>query len=366
MTAKNILCDLINFKTDIETISHTECCHYVCDLLAKNGFIFKLVYDGVQNHIIAISNKYKLENINNGLVLFGHLDVVKADETKWNTPPFSATIKDDKVYGRGTVDMKSFSACVLNLLPEIYTLNYPVILVFTFDEETLSNGIPMIQEFFKNNNILPNACIVGEPTNFNICVGTKGCKRFETIITGKSAHSSAPELGVNAIYIASHLVNFLEKEVEILKENKSTLSVGEINGGTQANIVADKAVINWLARVFDKKILETMNSHILNEALKLQEKYPGSTIITEEKEELVPFYNENKVFANFVKSIVKTDFITLPYSTEAGYMQDLGIETIVFGCGDQKLAHTDNEFITITDLKKYNNILKEIFANYKP
>ena len=192
-------------------------------------------------------------SIDNGLVLSGHTDVVPVDGQDWTSDPFIATIRGDKLYGRGSCDMKGFIACALTLLPKAVKLSQagqlsrPLHLALSFDEEVGCLGAPLILADLAQRGITPDYCIVGEPTNMTMVVAHKGIAVYRCRVHGKSAHSSLTHQGVNAISYASRLVGYVDDlacEISHRDDNDalfdvpfSTLSVGTIKGGTATNIV---------------------------------------------------------------------------------------------------------------------------------
>ena len=201
----------------------------------------------------------------------------------WSTDPFKATIKGDKLYGRGSCDMKGFIACALAYAP-IYSktnLNRDIHFSFTFDEETACLGAPILIKELKKRNIEDGICIVGEPTKMKIIDAHKGCYEYTTYFEGLAGHSSAPHKGVSAVEFAARYANKLIELREELKKRVpkdsifdppySTLQVGGIFGGIAHNVIADKCHINWETRpvikedgnFLNKKIDKFANEYII-------------------------------------------------------------------------------------------------------
>ena len=156
------------------------------------------------------------DEINHGLVLSGHTDVVPVDGQDWTSEPFTATIRGDKIFGRGACDMKGFIACALTLLPQAVKLSNagqlrrPLHLALSFDEEVGCLGAPLLLADLKARGITPDHCIVGEPTNMAMVVAHKGIAVYRCRVHGKSAHSSLTAQGVNAISYALSLIHISE------------------------------------------------------------------------------------------------------------------------------------------------------------
>ena len=193
------------------------------------------------------------------IILSGHTDTVPVSKS-WSTDPFKATVKGDKLYGRGSCDMKGFIACTLAFAP-IYArtdLNRDIHFCFTFDEETACIGAPILIEELKKRNIQDCICIIGEPTKMKIIDAHKGCYEYTTYFEGLAGHSSTPHKGVSAVEFAARYANKLIELREELKKRApkdsifdppfSTLQVGGIFGGIAHNVIADKCHINWETR----------------------------------------------------------------------------------------------------------------------
>ena len=150
-------------------------------------------------------------NINGGVVLSGHSDVVPADPTDWTTPPCTADRRNGRIYGRGTADMKGFVACVLAMAP-IYAeldLTVPIHVALTFDEEDGFHGAPILLADLVERGVRPSAAIIGEPTGLRTVGAHKGCYEYRTMVTGMNGHSSAPAEAVSAVHHASRWISGL-------------------------------------------------------------------------------------------------------------------------------------------------------------
>ncbi|MEM6477003.1 MAG: M20/M25/M40 family metallo-hydrolase, partial [Pseudomonadota bacterium] len=145
--------------------------------------------------------------VEGGVVLSGHTDVVPVDGQPWDTDPWQVVEKDGKLFGRGTADMKSFSAIGLSLLPDMLAadLKRPIHFALSYDEEIGLLGAPAMIEEIKDVLPQPSAVIVGEPTDMQVVDGQKGVAIFRTEITGHEAHSSQPHRGASAIMAAGRL-----------------------------------------------------------------------------------------------------------------------------------------------------------------
>ncbi len=356
MTAEDILCDLIRLRTDALTKSNRPFVDYVCAALSAHDILFQRIPNpvGAGENILAGVNITSLENIQGGLILSGHMDTVGANPNDWAFPPFEARRVAGRIYGRGALDMKYFIAVVLSLLSEIKTLQIPVFLVFTCDEETEVKGIESVLDFMKARHISPRFALVGEPTHFDLCVANRGYAGYTTVVKGVAAHSGSPKLGVNAAYIGAKLISKIEALNETYTAQGATLNVGVLKGGVGRNSVPDEVTLDWEIR-FEKEEtkalilaeLQTFHQVLLTE-------YSRANLSLKTAEQL-PSFEEKKESAlvKLVGRILGTKTFSLPYATEAGFFQKAGIDTLICGAGDEKLAHTSAEYMEEQDVQQY-------------
>ena len=299
-----------------------------------------------------------LANAKEAIVLSGHIDTVIADEKSYATNPYIPTIKDGKLYGLGAIDMKSFFACILANLKVLKGKSKPIILAITGDEETKLEGIKLITDKMKQQNIIPKCSIIGEPTNMDICLSSKSCYEYQVEIFGKGCHSSAPQNGINANYIAARIVLFVEKLN--MKINNTSLSCNIINGGEKVNIVSSFAKLVFDIRSPYTNFAEKAISKIKQFISRLQTKYKGCKIsITKTLE--IPALEKRKS-KTIDKTICQFALKEKEFrgGCEAGYLQQVGGDAFVFGVGDLNLAHKPNEFVEIDQLKTYNQKLMQM------
>ena len=360
----DILCDLINIRTDDVSKSNKEFVDYVCRLFDEEGVVYErvLAHDGLKENIVAVVGAPSLQNIK-GVVLSGHMDTVPANINDWKTDPFKAAISDGKIFGRGAVDMKFFIACVLSILPDIKHTRVPIIISFSCDEETHVLGIQDICNFFKERNIYPQYALVGEPTDFNVRVGHKGYFGYTTTIKGKSAHSSRPERGINAIFIAARLISKIEELSQSFSDQSTTLNVGAIRGGEQRTTIIFFLFFVCEIRSTHDQSVQWVLTQLQNFYDTVKHLYPGAEINVETKEVLPVFEEREKgLFHEIISHILKTQDVTSFSATEAGFFQKEGIETLICGVSGSATAHTAEEHVYIADLEKYNDFLKKLIA----
>lgn len=316
----------------------------------------KNTIDERENLLIGLNTK--LNNVKNAIILAGHIDTVVADEQLYNTDPYTPTIIGDKMYGLGTIDMKSFFACLLDNIEQLKRTNYPIIIAITGDEETTLNGVNIIKKLLLERNVTPKISIIGEPTDLNICYASKGCNEYLVEATGKSCHSSMPNNGINANYIIARIMLYIEKLCS--KIPGTTLTANVVTGGDKINIISDKANLK-----FDLRSDNVKNSQKIMTCLKkyikgLEKKYVGSKIMITQTLDIPPLEDKNnllidKLCAEF--KLCKNSFLG---GCEAGYYQSIGGDAIVFGVGQLSLAHKPNEYVNLCEYEQYKKLLVEI------
>ena len=371
-----ILTDLISFKT-ISGKDNGPLIDYCDEILKKNGVSTFRVFDNNQERVNLFGTlKAKKTNGKKPIILSGHTDVVPVSKG-WATDPFVATIKDDKLFGRGSCDMKGFIACVLAYVPTLSEtkLDRDIHFSFTFDEETACIGAPLLIKELKKRNIKDGICIIGEPTNMKIIDAHKGMNEYTIHFEGLAGHSSQPHKGVNAIEYATRYINkLLELREELIKRAPkdcifdpphSTLSVGGITGGIAHNVIADKCKVEWETRpvvkedgVFITDQIDKFVNQILLPQMKLV--FPNANIRKETIGEVIGFNRvKDSDACEFVSSITGDNSReVVSFGTEAGLFQEIGISTVVCGPGSIEQAHKIDEFIELNEIKKCLSFLE--------
>ena len=376
-----ILADLISYKT-VSGQDNSELINYCEKILNELNIETFKVFDEDNKRVNLFGTlKAKKTNGKKPIILSGHTDVVPVSKG-WSSDPFTATIKGDKLYGRGSCDMKGFIACTLAFAPifKENNLDRDIHFCYTFDEETACIGAPLLIKELKKRNIKDGICIIGEPTNMKIIDAHKGCYEYTTYFEGLAGHSSAPHKGVSAVEFAARYANKLIELREELKKRVpknsifdppfSTLQVGGIFGGIAHNVIADKCHINWETRPVVKEDGIFLNNEIdkfANEILlpEMKKVYPKSSIKKEIIGEVTGFDRVEKSEACELVSSLTGDNSreVVSFGTEAGLFQEVGISTVVCGPGSIEQAHKVDEFIELNELKKclkFLNSLKDL------
>ena len=373
-----ILSDLIAFKT-VSGEDNNSLINYCDKILNKLGATSFKTYDDEKKRVNLFATlKAKIPSKKKPIIFSGHTDVVPVSKD-WNTDPFVATIKDEKVFGRGACDMKGFIACTLAYAPILSKTNLDrdIHFSFTFDEETACQGAPLLINELKRKGMNSGICIVGEPTSMKIIDAHKGCYEYTTHFKGLAGHGSAPDKGINAVEYAVKYISKLIELREILKTKVpknsifdppyTTIQIGGISGGIARNVIADRCQVDWEMRPVIKKDGEFVNNEmdkyvstkLLPEMTKV---FPKSLIKKEIIGEIIGFNRMEKSEAcEFISSLTGDNSReVVSFGTEAGLFQEIGISTVVCGPGSIEQAHKIDEFVTLDQIKKCLVLLEGI------
>jgi len=357
-----ILKELVGFPT-VSADSNLELIAYCTAALDALGARTEMTLDpsGQKANLFATIGP----DIDGGVVLSGHTDVVPVDGQDWSDDPFALwTDVDGRLYGRGTCDMKGFIACALATAPRFAAadLKRPVHFAFTFDEEVGCLGAKVLLEALRTSGRRPAVCLIGEPTEMRIIEGHKGCHEYTTRFTGLPGHGSDPDAGVNAVEYAVRYVGRLLALREALAERApawspftppwSTLQVGRIEGGIAHNVIAEHCAVDWEFRPVtpeDTHFLKAELDRYVKEDLlpAMRRVHPDAAIETQvigEVDGLVPMTDSEAVrLATQLTGGNATGVVS--FGTEAGLYQALDISTVVCGPGSIEQAHKADEYV---------------------
>jgi acetylornithine deacetylase len=373
--ATEILGTLIAFDTVSEK-ANLPMAEWVRDYLARHGVASEMLPadDGLHANLFATIGP---EGIG-GIGLSGHMDVVPVTGQPWDTDAFRMVERDGRLYGRGTCDMKGFVACVLAMVPELKArkLQTPVHIVLSYDEEVGCTGVkPMIAEF-GDRLPKPRLVIVGEPTNMTVVNAHKGGSRFMTVVTGKDAHSSKPQLGVGAIRIAGELIAELGRIEERYKKTHwdprfdppyASITVSLIEGGIAHNIIPPHCAFRWGVRTLPgidaHAIVADLQAFAERELLPaMRAVSPDCDIVTTPVGILPPFSSGDGSEATSLalKLAGQNETFAVPYGTEASHFEAAGSSTVVIGPGSIDQAHQPNEYVEVAELEKCLGFLDRV------
>jgi acetylornithine deacetylase len=303
-----------------------------------------------------------------GLVLSGHVDVVPVDGQAWTTDPFTASVRDGRVYGRGACDMKGFDAVVLAHAPDYAAarLTQPIHVALTYDEEVGCTGIPHLIRAMGEWGVHPSGCIVGEPTGMRLVSAHKGGRVYRCRVTGRAAHSSLTNTAVNAIEYASVLIARIqaigarERDHGLRAEGFdvpfTTISTNLVSGGNGMNIVPASADFLFDYRYipgFDPDgiftELETLAAELQGA---MQAVVPGTGIGFELVADIpaLPPSPDSAVFRMVQDLLPARPAEKVAYGTEASFFHAYGVPSVVCGPGDIGQAHKADEYVELEQL----------------
>lgn len=330
--------------------SQDEIVEFIKNKLKSKVKEIKIIKNKINNKpSILIGINTQLKSIN-PVVLSGHIDTVVPSVKDYNTDPFTATEVDGKLFGLGTIDMKSFTAIIIDNIEKIKSLPYPVIAALTTDEETSLCCIENVIENFNKLKIKPNLSIIGEPTQSKFKLMSKGCYEFTLELTGKTCHSSIPQNGINAICAAAKIINYIESEQSRFN---LTSNCGTITGGDATNKVADKLKLKFDIRSFDENSVNLFIKEIENKLEEIKSNYIGLKYKLQNTLKIPAFYMKNMQKIKKLINLKKNEDIVFGGGCEAGYLSSYSGDAIIFGVGDLVLAHKPNEFVEIQEYKTY-------------
>ncbi len=316
-----------------------------------------------------------------GIVLSGHTDVVPVDGQTWSSDPFVPEIRDGRLYGRGTADMKSFIGVIMYHLPTLAaaSLREPLHLAFSYDEEVGCFGGAQIAAALGAWPEPPQVCLVGEPTSMRVIAGHKSSNLVELVFHGRSAHSSLTPDGVNAIEYAARAVVAVRELAdgrrtdgpfdEAYRVPFTTAGVNIISGGIATNTVPELCSVKYEFRTVADDDPEAVIAAITQVARALE-----AEMQAEQAESFVEVHVMAEVpsldssdsgpayrLAVELGGEASTDKVT--YGTEAGQFANAGIDAVVCGPGDIAQAHAADEYITLDQIVACEQLIQTLLAH---
>jgi acetylornithine deacetylase len=350
---------------------------WVRDRLQALGIASRLTYDADRRkaNLFATIDK----GTRPGIVLSGHTDVVPVDGQAWDTDPFTATIKDDRIYGRGACDMKSFIAAALAMTPRFLAadLKAPVHFALSYDEELGCLGVRGLIEDLVRNRITAAGCIVGEPTAMQPVIANKGMRTFRCRVRGKEAHSALAPHAVNAIEYAARLVAHIRSIADRMRSSEArdpgfevpftTLQTGLIRGGTAPNIVPRECEFHFEFRYLpgaDPQAIEheikSYAREVLEPEMKAVDPQAGFEFVTKAEIPGLDTGETDQVTALAQALSRNRGLAKVAYAAEAGLFQQAGIPSIICGPGSIEQAHKPNEFIALDQVARCEAFLERL------
>ena len=377
--ARQLLDHLVSFPT-VSSDTNLPLIYFVRDYFADHGIGSVVIpnEDGTKAGLVAQVGP----NVAGGVALSGHSDVVPVEGQDWITDPWTVVEKDDRLYGRGTCDMKGFVALAMAAIVKAKSMDLqrPLQFALSRDEEVGLLGAPDVAKCLLDNFAKVEAVVVGEPTEMQVVTGHKSCDDLQFHVRGHEVHSSRLHEGVSAVMCAARFVEWVRQQnIESQAKTPSataalydppftTLHVGKINGGTAHNITAkdcyfsidlrcvgDERTEDWLAKIqaqidiIDAEMQAVhpdtfFNIHIVR----------GPAVVPEV---------EGKAEALARRLTGDNGSHTVAYGTDGGHFQKEGFSVVICGPGSIAQAHQANEFIELTEFYAGAQMLERLLES---
>ena len=368
---------LVRMNT-VSANSNLDLIHFVRDELQKLGVASRLTFNvgRTKANLFATLGEGKPS----GVILSGHTDTVPWDGQDWSADPLGAEVRDGKLFGRGSADMKSFIALALAHAPLFLESRSPfaVHLALSYDEEVGCFGVKELIADMRDAGIKPLACIVGEPTSMVPAIAHKGVYRYRCCVRGKEAHSSLTPQSVNAIEMAARMVGKVRDMADGFERSEprydgfdvpfSTASVGQFHGGIADNVVPRDAEFRYEFRELPTADATAMQAEVVAYARSLEpamKKVAPEAGIRFETICQIPSFLGSAAdpVTRLAQRLSGAQGTTLvAFGTEAGIFKQSGIPTVVCGPGSIEQAHQPDEFVSLEQLARCEAFLRGLAA----
>lgn len=358
---------LVGMNT-VSANSNLELIHFIRDELARLGVASRLTFnqDKTKANLFATLGEGKPA----GVILSGHTDTVPWDGQDWSADPLDAVVRDGKLFGRGSADMKSFIALAVANAQAFLRSDAPfaVHLAFSYEEEIGCFGVRELIADLRDAGIRPLACIVGEPTGMVPAIAHKGVYRYRCCVRGKEAHSSLTPHSVNAIEMAARVIGKLRDMAEAFERDEpryagfdvpfSTASVGQFHGGIADNVVPRDAQFRYEFRDLPTADARAMQQELVAHARSLepamQRVAPDAGFRFETICEIPSFLGSaGDAVTQLAQRLSGERRVTqVAFGTEAGLFKNAGISTVVCGPGSIEQAHQPDEYVSLEQLAR--------------
>ena len=357
---------------------------YHADLDMSNRAVIDLLADwletrGFEVEIQAI-DKAKFNLIattgsgSDGLVLSGHTDTVPCDPDLWLSDPFQLIEKDNRLYGLGSCDMKSFLALALQSSQsfDLDKLKRPLTIVATADEESTMSGAKLIAD---NGKKLGRYCVIGEPTGLQPIRQHKGVLSESIRFTGRSGHASNPALGNNALEAMHEFIGELLKYRDGLQKQYNdpafaiptpTLNLGHIHGGDNSNRICGACELLIDIRFLPGMSFDTLHADIGELVAGVAERrgLTGECLIIGDEGTPAMDTAEASEIAEHLKFLTGKSATSVAFGTEAPYYNSMQTETIVIGPGSIDQAHQPDEYLPVDQIDPTIEMLKQLIHRF--
>ncbi|MFZ9036971.1 MAG: acetylornithine deacetylase [Gammaproteobacteria bacterium] len=308
-----------------------------------------------------------------GLVLSGHTDTVPCDPSLWSSDPFTAREADDRIYGLGSCDMKSFLALALEASSKIDfdRLERPLTIVATADEETTMKGAKLIAD---NGKKLGRYCVIGEPTGLKPIRQHKGNLTMSVEYLGQSGHASDPGLGNNALDGMHQFMTALYAYRDRIQQQYNdpaftiptpTMNLGHIHGGDNSNRICGNCLLLIDIRFLPAMSFATLQADIEALAAEVAEAR-GLGLTTQTFGAGMPAMNTDEAseIAQYLTHLTGKKTGSVAFGTEAPYYNSMQTETIVIGPGSINQAHQPDEFLPLEHIDPTIKMLDDLIERF--
>jgi len=335
----------------------------VIDLLAN--WLKPLGFDLEIQHVSCENGKQKSNLIattgsgSGGLILSGHTDTVPFNESLWLHDPFKVSEQENRIYGLGSCDMKSFLAMAITASQrfDLKNLKHPLTIVGSADEETTMLGAKLLAD---NEKLKGRFCVIGEPTELTPIRQHKGTLMESIKFIGSSGHSSNPALGNNAmeamIIFIGQLLQYRDQLQRKFQDTafeipQPTLNLGHIHGGDNPNRICGDCELHIDIRFLPGMELQELRNDILDIAQEVAEQR-ALKVECKALFDGVPAMDTdvNSKLTRYIEEISQKPANSVAFGTEAPFYNNMSCETIVFGPGSINQAHQPDEYLQIDQI----------------
>lgn len=308
-----------------------------------------------------------------GLVLSGHMDVVPADEDEWTSDPFRLTETDGRYVGRGACDMKGFLALAINRAAALDPRDVarPLVLLLTYDEELGTLGAKHFVETWEAPEHLPRDAIVGEPTSFRAVRLHKGYLKLRLTFRGRAAHSAYPHLGVNAIEPAGRAIVALGELARALERERpaqhehfpevpyAPLTVARVAGGVAINVVPDRCLVECGVRLLPGMASAEMVARVRHSVAQALGETPFTLEILGESPPML-LDPDAPIHRRLCAELDQRVTHSVSFATDAGWLQRVGLDCVIWGPGSIEVAHRANEYLPADEFARAGEVLERV------
>ncbi len=361
---------LVAFDT-VSANSNLEAAQFLADRLDRAGF--KTTFQKVEIFGVPHANLIAWAGppVRDGLIISGHIDTVPFEgQPGWTREPLKADLDGDRLYGRGTSDMKGFIAQCIDAATKLdrKTLRRPLVFVFTADEEVGCRGAELVGPELGGllgDLPMPGLCWIGEPTSYGICHTHKSIGSFEIKVQGRGGHSGAPAEGVNAIAVMGKVMDVIGRLQQERAASRSAafaeafpespydvLNFGTISGGIALNMIAEECRLRISYRSLPDVDPMELHREIERRVSELDTRDwasgPHRATIKMGRPQIVPplLSTRGTTLERALAEATgaKTSRGAL-YGTDGGHLALSGITSLICGPGDLDQAHQPNESV---------------------